>query len=117
MNKSLRLSLLAIENSIVEMINSGAAGDYPEIMEVIQTVHDIRSNSKNMSALAFDKIENADQFLLATDNGKSISVCGHSGDEFDLELAFGIINRAKTKVKKEMLYKLFLRVMDGDFDD
>lgn len=117
MNKQLRLALLAIENSLTDMANNGAASDYPEIMEVLQLVHSIRVNSKIGAIKAFDELNKARQFLVAVDNDDKIKVWGQSGDAFDLELAFGILGRAKKNVNKEMLYKLFLRVMDGDFDD
>lgn len=117
MNRSLRLFLTVIENSLTEMVNNGAASDYPEIVEVIKLVHSFRINSKIGAIKAFDELDKARQFLVAVDNGEKISVWGHSGDEFDLELAFGIINKVKNIYDKERLYCLFLKVMDGDYDD
>lgn len=95
MIKSLRLSLIAIENSLKEMINDGAASDYPEIMEVFKLVNEIRVNSKIASVMAFDEIEKSNQFMLATDNGENICVRGYSCDEFNLKLAGGIIDRVR----------------------
>lgn len=118
MMEPLRRALLTIENSLDELIyERGAKDDYPELEEIRDVAHNLRVNSKIASTMAFDKIERSEQFVLATDNGDKISVCGHSCDEFDLELAFGIINKARKIYDKERLYCLFLKVMDGDFDD
>lgn len=117
MNRLLRATLLGIENELMEMIKKGADDDYPEIREVIKMIHELRVNSKLGSIEAFDAINKTSQFVVAIDSNDNIEVWGHSTDEFDLELALGIIGRAKKNVNKEKLYKLFLRVMDGDFDD
>lgn len=119
-NKSigLRLDLAAVDNSLAEIITlRGAAQDYPELAEIRDIVHSLRVNSKLGAIEAFDAINKTSQFIVAVDNNDSIKVWGTSTDAFDLELALGIIGRAKKNVKKEMLYKLFLKVMDGDFDD
>ena len=114
----LRLDLVAVDNTLDELIDlRGIADDYPEIVEVRDIIHNIRVSSKLGATKAFDEINTANQFAVAIDTGDKISVWGTSSDSFDLELAFGIICRAKEKVNKDMLYKLFLRVMDGDFDD
>lgn len=119
-NKSqgLRLDLAALDNSLEEIITlRGAAQDYPELAEIRDIIHSLRVNSKLGAIEAFDAINKTSQFVVAVDNNDSIKVWGTSTDAFDLELALGIIGRAKKNVNKEMLYKLFLRVMDGDFDD
>ena len=119
-NKSLglRLDLAAVDNSLEEIITlRGAAQDYPELAEIRDIVHSLRVNSKLGAIDAFDAINKTSQFVVAVDSTDNIKVFGTSTDAFDLELAFGIIGRAKKNVNKEMLYKLFLRVMDGDFDD
>lgn len=117
MNRLLRATLLGIEKELMEMIKKGADDDYPEIREVIKMIHELRVNSKLGAIDAFDAINKTSQFVVAVDNNESIKVFGTSADAFDIELAFGIIGRTKKNVNKEMLYKLFLRVMDGDFDD
>ena len=119
-NKSLglRLDLAAVDNSLEEIITlRGAAQDYPELAEIRDIIHSLRVNSKLGAIDAFDAINKTSQFVVAVDNNDSIKVWGTSTDAFDLELAFGIIGRAKNNANKEMLYKLFLRTMDGDFDD
>lgn len=114
----LRLDLVAVDNTLDELIDMrGIADDYPEIVEVRDIIHNIRVNSKPSAAKLFDTINNAEQFVVAVDDSDKISVWGTSTDAFDIELALGIIGRAKKNVNKEMLYKLFLKVMDGDFDD
>ena len=95
----------------------GAAQDYPELAEIRDIVHSLRVNSKLGAINAFDAINKTSQFVVAVDSKDNIKVFGTSTDAFDLELAFGIIGRAKKNVNKEILYNLFLRVMDGDFDD
>lgn len=117
MNRALRATLLGIENSLMEMIEKGVDDDYPEIREVIKMVHELRVNSKIGALKAFDELNKTSQFVVAVDNNDSIKVWGTSTDAFDLELALGIIGRAKNNVNKETLYKLFLKVMDGDYDD
>ena len=114
----LRLDLVAVDNTLDELIDlRGIADDYPEIVEVRDIIHNIRVNSKPSAAKVFDTINNAEQFVVAVDDRDKITVCGTSTDAFDIELALGLICRAKKNVNKEMLYKLFLKVMDGDFDD
>lgn len=114
----IRLDLISVDNTLEEIIGErGAAHDYPELVEIYDIVHNLRANSKIGAFHAFDAINKTSQFVVAVDSTDNIKVFGTSTDTFDLELAFGIIGRAKKNVNKEMLYKLFLRVMDGDFDD
>lgn len=114
----LRLDLVAVDNTLDELIDlRGIADDYPEIVEVRDIIHNIRVNSKLGASAAFDKINSTDNFVVATDKGDSIEVWGTSTDVFDLEVAFGIINRAKKNVSENTLYRLFLKTMEGDFDD
>ena len=116
--RGLRETLRTIEDKLAEIIvNRGAGDDYPELQDIVKQIHDIRVNSNLASTIAFDKINNSEQFVVAVDNNENIKVWGNSTDAFDIEIALGIIGRAKKNVNKEMLYKLFLKVMDGDFDD
>lgn len=116
--KTLRMKLIEIMNSLEEIaVVRGAADDYPELQDIIDELNKVRVNSKAVAFAAFDDVNNNNQFTIAYDTGDKIKVWGTSSDAFDLELAFGILGRAKRNVNKEMLYKLFLRTMDGDFDD
>lgn len=116
----LKRDLVAVDNSLEELIGErGAANDYPELVEVRDIIHNVRVNSKLGCFLAFDKINEAEQFVLATTNSKNdtIHVRGCSTDSFDAELAFGILARVRKNFKEEAMYMLFMKMMGGAYDN
>ena len=116
----LRLDLVAVDNTLEELIGErGAANDYPELVEIYDIIHNLRVNSKNGCFVAFDQIDKAEQFVLATTKSKNdtIHLYRHSTGSFDAELAFGILSRVRKKFKEETMYMLFMKMMGGAYDN
>lgn len=87
--------------------------------DVIERINAILKNSKHDSFRAFDLIEKAEQCIVATTNSKddTIHVYGHTTDNFDAELAFGILARVRKNFREEAMYMLFMRMMGGAYDN
>ena len=116
----LRLDLVAVANTLEELIGErGAADDYPELVEIYEIIHNLRVNSKSDSFRAFDLIEKAEQCIVATTNtpDDTIHVYGHTTDNFDAELAFGILARIRKNFSEETMYMLFMKMMGGAYDN
>lgn len=115
----LRTELVAIRNALQSIANEDEDSQILELEDVIENLNTILVNSKISSFNAFDSIEKAEQYVLATTNSPNdtIHVYGHSTDEFDLELAFGILARARKNFNEKAMYILFMKMMGGAYDN
>lgn len=115
----LRTELLAIRNALQSIIDEDEDSKTIELEDVIENLNTILANSKIGSFVAFDEFGKSEQCLLATTKSKddTIHVYGHTTEEFDLELAFGILARVRNNFKEEAMYVLFMRMMGGAYDN
>ena len=115
---NLRTELLAIRNALQTIVDHDL--DYRiKHEDVIDCINAILATSKPDSFRAFDLIEKAEQCIVATTNSKddTIHVYGHTTDNFDAELAFGILARVRKNFREEAMYTLFMRMMGGAYDN
>lgn len=114
----LRTELLAIRNALKAIDDGDEDYQVLELEDVIENLNTILANSKIGSFIVFDNFEKSEQCILATTNSPddTIHVWGHSTDEFDAELAFGILARVRYNLGEKNMYALFMRMMGGAYD-
>lgn len=115
----LRAELTAIRNALQSLVDKDDDSEVIELEDLIENLDIILVNSKKESFTAFDLVNKSYESLLATTNSKndSIHVSGCSTDSFDLELAMGVLARIRKNVKKEVMYTLFIKMMEGAYDN
>lgn len=113
----LRNELLAIRNALLLIADNEEPRS--DLEDVIENLNTVLSTWKSDSFRAADLIEKSEQCILATTNSKddTIHVYGKSTDNFDAELAFGILARVRKNFKEEAMYMLFMRMMGGAYDN
>lgn len=114
----LRIELLGIRNALQSIVDHDLDSRIKN-EDVIEAIEKILANSKPDSFRAFDLIEKSQQCIVATTNSKddTIHVYGHTTDDFDAELAFGILARVRKNFKEEAMYMLFMKMMGGAYDN
>lgn len=115
----LRTELTAIRNALQSLVDMDEDSDVIVLSDLAADLDNILVNSKKDSFNAFDLVNKAEECMVATSNSKSdsIHVTGRSTDSFDLELAMGVLARIRKNVKKEVMCTLFIKMMEGAYDN
>lgn len=114
----LRTELTALRNALQSLVDKDDDSDVIELEDLIENIETILANSKDCF-LAFDMVGKAEQVVIATTNSPddSIHVYGCSTNNFDLELAMGILARVRKKFDEKTIYAIFMKMMGGAYDD
>ena len=113
----LRTELLSIRNALEAIVEG--EDTFINTTDVLEVIDRVLNSSKPDSFRAFDLIEKSQQCIVATTNSQddTIHVYGHTTDDFDAELAFGILARVRKNFKEEAMYMLFMKMMGGAYDN